>query len=241
MTGTLNIVDLAARLAGVGRVARRSSPRSPSSPSASASSSRSFRSTPWLPNAYAYAPSVVTTFLAATATKVAVYVLLRFFFTVFGARVASPTACRCGRCIVGLSVAAMVAMSLVAVFQPDLKRMFAYSSVAQIGYITLGHRARETRRASPAASSTLSTTASPRARSSCSPAASRSAAGARSIADLRGLGWRMPLTAFGLRRSPGCRPDRHSGHRRLHLEVVPGRRRDRERAGGGSRADRRGR
>ena len=38
----------------------------------------------WLPNAYTYAPSSVSAFLAATATKVAVYILLRFIFTVFG-------------------------------------------------------------------------------------------------------------------------------------------------------------
>jgi multicomponent Na+:H+ antiporter subunit D len=38
----------------------------------------------WLPNAYTYAPSVVTAFLAATATKVAVYVLLRFMLDIFG-------------------------------------------------------------------------------------------------------------------------------------------------------------
>ena len=37
----------------------------------------------WLPNAYTYAPSVVTVFLAATATKVAFYLMLRIFFTVF--------------------------------------------------------------------------------------------------------------------------------------------------------------
>ena len=46
----------------------------------------------WLPNAYAYAPSAVTGFMAATATKVSVYVLLRVFFTIFG--VDSPSA-RC--------------------------------------------------------------------------------------------------------------------------------------------------
>ena len=38
----------------------------------------------WLPNAYAWAPSVATAFLAATSTKVAVYVLIRYVFTVFG-------------------------------------------------------------------------------------------------------------------------------------------------------------
>ena len=39
----------------------------------------------WLPNAYAYAPSFATIFLAATATKVAVYLFIRIAFSVFGA------------------------------------------------------------------------------------------------------------------------------------------------------------
>ncbi len=38
----------------------------------------------WLPSAYTYSPSVVSTFLAATATKVALYVMIRFQLTVFG-------------------------------------------------------------------------------------------------------------------------------------------------------------
>ena len=39
----------------------------------------------WLPNAYTYAPSAVAAFLAATATKVSVYILLRLYYSVFGA------------------------------------------------------------------------------------------------------------------------------------------------------------
>ncbi|MAF18567.1 MAG: cation:proton antiporter, partial [Oceanospirillaceae bacterium] len=39
----------------------------------------------WLPPAYTHAPSAVSAFLASTATKVAVYVMVRFIFTVFGA------------------------------------------------------------------------------------------------------------------------------------------------------------
>ncbi len=91
----------------------------------------------WLPNAYAYAPSAVSAFLAGTATKVAVYVLLRFCFTVIGdndvfKRV--PT----GDLMLLLALAGMFAASTIAVFQTDLKRLFAYSSVGQIGYIILG-------------------------------------------------------------------------------------------------------
>ena len=91
----------------------------------------------WLPNAYAGAPSVTTAFLAATATKVAVYLLLRFFYTIFGFEVVfelHPV----GEVLLVLSIAGMFAASLVAIFQEDIKRMLAWSSVAQIGYITLG-------------------------------------------------------------------------------------------------------
>ena len=91
----------------------------------------------WLPNAYAYAPSAVTAFLAATATKVSVYVLLRFYYSVFGGSTvfeALPMA----EILLVFSLAAMFIASTVAIFQGDVKRMFAYSSVAQIGYITLG-------------------------------------------------------------------------------------------------------
>ena len=91
----------------------------------------------WLPNAYAYAPSVVTAFLAATATKVSVYVLLRFYYSVFGDTIVfgqQPM----GYLLLGFSIAAMFIASTVAIFQHDVKRLFAYSSVAQIGYITLG-------------------------------------------------------------------------------------------------------
>lgn len=91
----------------------------------------------WLPNAYAYAPSAVTAFLAATATKVAVYVMLRFMFSVLGFDYEFQAE-TLRTVVLPLAIIAMFAASLVAVFQDDLKRMLAYSSVAQIGYILLG-------------------------------------------------------------------------------------------------------
>jgi len=91
----------------------------------------------WLPNAYAYAPSAVSAFIAATATKVAVYVLIRFFYTVFGFDFAFMGAAFT-YVLLPLGVAGMFIASLVAVFQEDVKRMLAYSSVAQIGYMLLG-------------------------------------------------------------------------------------------------------
>jgi len=91
----------------------------------------------WLPNAYAYAPSAVSSFLAATATKVAVYALLRFYYSVFGANTVFQRL-PMEELMLVLALAGMFVASTVACFQADLKRLFAYSSVAQIGYIVLG-------------------------------------------------------------------------------------------------------
>lgn len=89
----------------------------------------------WLPGAYTYAPSMVTVFLAATATKVAVYVLMRLIFGVFGPEftAAMPFA----EVFMVLGIAGILFASTVAIFQHNIKRMLAYSSVAQIGYIAL--------------------------------------------------------------------------------------------------------
>jgi multicomponent Na+:H+ antiporter subunit D len=91
----------------------------------------------WLPNAYAHAPSVTSAFLSGTATKVAIYLLLRFFFTVFGGAKFFETT-PLPEILLILSLMAMFAASIVAVFQSNVKRMLAYSSVSQIGFITLG-------------------------------------------------------------------------------------------------------
>lgn len=91
----------------------------------------------WLPNAYAFAPSAVTVFIAATSTKASLYLLIRFMFTVFGTdyHVLGLTLTWL---FTPLALAAMFAASTVAIFQVDIKRMLAYSSVAQIGYMVLG-------------------------------------------------------------------------------------------------------
>ena len=91
----------------------------------------------WLPNAYAYAPSSASALLASTATKVAVYLLARYLFGVFGVHVTVGPISVAG-VLIALSLAAMFLASASAVFQNDVKRLLAFSSVGQIGYITLG-------------------------------------------------------------------------------------------------------
>lgn len=90
----------------------------------------------WLPNAYTYAPTVVSVFLAATATKVAVYVMLRMVFSVFGLSFIENTPA--DELFILLCVMGILSMSFYAIYQKDSKRLLAYSSVAQIGYMMLG-------------------------------------------------------------------------------------------------------
>ncbi|MBM74547.1 MAG: cation:proton antiporter [Proteobacteria bacterium] len=91
----------------------------------------------WLPNAYTYAPSVVSAFLAATATKVSFYVLLRAMFTIFGVAMAAQSNTLAS--VMGiLALFAIFIGSITAISQMNIKRLLAYSSVAQIGYMALG-------------------------------------------------------------------------------------------------------
>ncbi|MEM7173069.1 MAG: monovalent cation/H+ antiporter subunit D family protein [Pseudomonadota bacterium] len=136
VTGSLNMVDIAQRLAEVGdlrtvRVAYGFIVVGIGLKLAM------FPMHLWLPNAYTYAPSVVTAFLAATATKVAVYALLRFMFTVFGVGF-GQTVETLVIIFLPLALIAMFAGSTVAIFQINIKRLLAYSSIAQIGYMLLG-------------------------------------------------------------------------------------------------------
>jgi len=91
----------------------------------------------WLPNAYAYAPSIVTAFLAATATKVAIYLLIRFTFTVFGLSF-SFTHLPLQLLFVVLGLLGIFVASTAAIYQTNVKHLFAYSSIAQIGYMIVG-------------------------------------------------------------------------------------------------------
>ncbi len=91
----------------------------------------------WLPNAYTYAPSSVSALMAATSTKVAVYVLIRFLYGIFGVDFAFGQL-PLSLVLAGLAVVGMLVASAVAINQGDVKRVLAYSSVAQIGYAVAG-------------------------------------------------------------------------------------------------------
>ncbi len=138
LTGSLNFVDIAQRLAAAGP--QHFAPMMAALAFIAVGVSLKLALFPlhvWLPNAYAYSPSFATAFLAATATKVAIYLLIRLIFSVFGVAIDFETL-PIGPVMIALSLAAMFIAAAIAVFETDLKRMLAYSSVSQIGYITLG-------------------------------------------------------------------------------------------------------
>jgi len=91
----------------------------------------------WLPDAYTYAASTSSALLAPIGTKVAAYVLVRVLFFGFGVeyvRTELPIA----DVISWLSAAGIIFGSVMAMAQLEMKRMLAYSSIAQIGYVGLG-------------------------------------------------------------------------------------------------------
>jgi len=91
----------------------------------------------WLPNAHGYAPPIVSALLSAVTIKVGAYVLIRFLFSVLGPRLSFETL-PTTPLLLALASMAILAGSYMAIQQPSLKKVLAYSSVAQMGYITLG-------------------------------------------------------------------------------------------------------
>lgn len=90
----------------------------------------------WLPNAYAQAPSMISVFLAATATKVAIYVLIRCLFQVFPLEFWMAHVLP--NLLLGVGCIAIIYGSVRALNQDNMKRLLAYSSIAQIGYMVVG-------------------------------------------------------------------------------------------------------
>lgn len=91
----------------------------------------------WLPDAYTYAPSTSSALLAPIGTKVAAYVLIRILFFLFQPNYMEFTL-PFAHVLAWLSASGIIIGSVMAVAQKELKRMLAYSSVAQVGYIGLG-------------------------------------------------------------------------------------------------------
>lgn len=90
----------------------------------------------WQPDAYTFAHPAAAALIAGIMSKVPAYAILRFFFYVFGA---DSFVISTGLEIMGiLACCGIVLGSVMAIAQQDFRRMLAYSSVAQIGYVIVG-------------------------------------------------------------------------------------------------------
>ena len=87
----------------------------------------------WLPDAHVEAPTGGSIVLAAIALKLGAYGFLRFSLPI------APDASKLlGGWIIALSLIAVVYIGLVALVQVDMKKLVAYSSIAHMGFVTLG-------------------------------------------------------------------------------------------------------
>ncbi|MGA7278127.1 MAG: proton-conducting transporter membrane subunit, partial [Desulfocapsaceae bacterium] len=98
----------------------------------------------WLPNAYTYSPSVVSSLVAPLTTKVMIYAMFRVMLTIFSIDFSlNSVAVRLP--ILWLAIAAIVMGSIMALAQKRLKKMLAFIVVAEVGYMVggfwLGNRA----------------------------------------------------------------------------------------------------
>jgi multicomponent Na+:H+ antiporter subunit D len=136
MTGTLNLADMEARIGDV-------TDMNPILVAAGfitiglALKAAVFPLHVWVPNAYTHAPHMVTVFLAACATKVSLYVLIRFDYMVFQSKLLEHEI-QFALFAMPLAILGILIASSVAIFEGHLKRLLASSSIAQIGYILLG-------------------------------------------------------------------------------------------------------
>jgi NADH-quinone oxidoreductase subunit M len=87
----------------------------------------------WLPDAHTEAPTAGSVILAAVMLKLGAYGFIRFAIPLYpaAAETFAPV-------IIVLSLIAIIYGAIVALVQPDLKRLVAYSSVSHMGFVTLG-------------------------------------------------------------------------------------------------------
>ena len=93
----------------------------------------------WLPDAHVEAPTAGSVILAGVFLKMGAYGLVRFAFPLF-----PIAAAYCAPFLAGLAVVGIVYGALVAMVQPDLKKLIAYSSVSHLGFVVLGITAMNT-------------------------------------------------------------------------------------------------
>lgn len=90
----------------------------------------------WLPDAHGSAPAPSSAILSSLVLKAYIILFIKLIYITFGINLIKET--RILDIVLYLGICGMIYGSLLAIIQKDLKRMIAYSSVAQVGYIFMG-------------------------------------------------------------------------------------------------------
>jgi len=136
-TGTLNMVDLSEQLAAAGYDSRLVLGAFGLLVTGLLVKVALFPVHTWQPKAYSSAPDSVSVYISALVSTVAAYAVARVLFTVFTPAffAANPVA---QTALLYAAAVSIVAGSVLAILQRDLKRMLAYSSVSQFGMVVAG-------------------------------------------------------------------------------------------------------
>ena len=90
----------------------------------------------WAPDTYAYAPAMSSAILSGVIGKAYLFLLIKFIWRVIGIDIIMAQ--QVGSFLFFCGIAGMILASVIAITQRDIRRMIAYSSVAQVAYIYVG-------------------------------------------------------------------------------------------------------
>jgi len=146
----------------------------------------------WLPDAYTVAPAPISAILAGIVIGPGVFAIAKVFFTAFISiqNVWAPM-------LAVLSVVTMLVGNITALMQTDLKRMLAYSSIGQVGYMLIG-LAVGTQMGLTGTFLQFFNHALMKGSAFLCAGAIIYRLGTRELSDMQGVGRKMPLTAFAL-------------------------------------------
>jgi multicomponent Na+:H+ antiporter subunit D len=150
----------------------------------------------WLPDAHPAAPSPISALLSGIMVKVALFALMRYLFTVFrgGNSLAAPIVQALDYALIALGVSSAIIGSTLMLLQRDIKRLIAYGTILNVGYIAMG-MGLGNQSGLTAALFHLVNHAIGKALLFMAAGAIIHTAGARDLDELAGVGKRMPLTS----------------------------------------------
>lgn len=149
----------------------------------------------WIPDTYGYSTPTASAILSSLVSKGYIFLLIKIFYRVIG--IEHVVASHIVNILFVFGVIAMIMGSIHAIMEKDLRRMIAYSSVAQIGYIYMGMGLGTHAGFTASVYHIFSHSATKALLFICAASLYKSAGAKTDRESLRGMGYRHPLAAAG--------------------------------------------